>query len=687
MNDPGPRRATTLDQLRAEAFVGRGAPLGAIRASLERTAPQRVHLVHGPGGIGKTTLLDAAERLGGATGHPVHRLDAREVVCSASAVTGWHDATAAAGEPALLLIDGYELLAPLDGWFRAVFLPSLPSETVTVLAGRTTPSDGWWLDAGWRTLAATHRLDPFDASDSDALLERLGVPDADRPALARLAKGHPLVLALLAEASRRQGGIADFADAPGVVARLCAQILDDVPSPAHRLGLATCAHAAQATQDLLHRTVGDRAGPVWAWLAARPYVRHGTVGLYLHDVVRELFEAEFQHRSPDGYLALHRAVRGYFEERVDDPLETHPLRAATEILLLHRRGPLSDEVARLPIGTMPPVTRATPADHGWMLDLLEGTEGRRTARLARRWFASPDSRAYRIQVPGGPSAFAQHGYLEAAPDDLHDPVATAIWDLVAADGSLRPGERIHVNRFGAATGGPPDPLLLLVSGTSCVFEWRRQPAAWTFLVTPAPDYYGDYFGYLGMRRLLTLDLGDGPVGAWGWDRRRLDVRGLFEMMSHRELTGETGPPPAHLVRPAPLSRRDFELAVRAALAALGRPDRLADSALLDATLLRSPDAAALAATLRRAIAGLADEPRGAEHRRVLERTYLRGAPSQEVAAELLDLPFSTYRRHLAQAVQRLCDVLWAVEIGAVPPPAGPDPSGGDQEVGRNRPGK
>ena len=39
------------------------------------------------------------------------------------------------------------------------------------------------------------------------------------------------------------------------------------------------------------------------------------------------------------------------------------------------------------------------------------------------------------------------------------------------------------------------------------------------------------------------------------------------------------------------------------------------------------------------------------------------APTQEAAAEVLDLPFSTYRRHLARAVEQLTELLWAVEIG------------------------
>lgn len=678
MTESAARDVDTLELLRAQGFVGRAGPLAAIAASLQGVKPYRVHLVHGQGGIGKTTLLDAAERLARAAARPVHRLDARDLVCSTAAIVSWHASLATTGAAALLLIDGYELLKPLDDWFRAVFLPGLPPGTVTVLAGRAAPSDAWWLDAGWRFLAATHELGPLTTSEGDALLERLGVPHDRRAGLAKLARGHPLVLVMLAEVSRRRPGLADFEDAPDVVGRLCARIMDDVPSPAHRLGLATCAHATQATEDLLGRTVGDQVEAVWTWLAQRPYVRHGPVGLYLHDVVSALFETEFRHRSPDGYLALHRAVRAYFEERLDDPNETHPERAATEILLLHRRGPLSAEVAGLPGATLPPLTRATTADHGWMIDLLARTDGPRAAGIAARWFASQGNTLYRIKLEDGPVALAHHGYLSAPPDDLDDPVATTIWNLVARHGPLRPGERIDVNRFGACSGGTRDPLLLLANGAACVLEWRHQPAAWTFLVTPDPDYYGPYFGYLGMQHMLTVDLGDGPVGGWGWDRRRLDVRSLFEMMSHRELTGEIGPPPAELLRPAPLGREAFDRAVRAALPALRSPDRLADSPLLGAALVRTPNPNQLAAMLIGSIARLGGEPRGAEHRRVLERTYLHAVASQEVAAEVLGLPFSTYRRHLGQAAQRLCDLLWAVEIGTLPETG--------QEVSNNRPG-
>ena len=64
-----------------------------------------------------------------------------------------------------------------------------------------------------------------------------------------------------------------------------------------------------------------------------------------------------------------------------------------------------------------------------------------------------------------------------------------------------------------------------------------------------------------------------------------------------------------------------------------------------------------------AIARVGEEPKGEPLRRVLDRTFLRPAPSQEAAAEVLGLPFSTYRRHLGRAVERVVDLLWAVETG------------------------
>lgn len=60
-----------------------------------------------------------------------------------------------------------------------------------------------------------------------------------------------------------------------------------------------------------------------------------------------------------------------------------------------------------------------------------------------------------------------------------------------------------------------------------------------------------------------------------------------------------------------------------------------------------------------AVEQLRSHPRDEKLHRALDRTYLRPAATQELAAELLDLPFSTYRRHLTHGIARVATVLVA----------------------------
>lgn len=66
--------------------------------------------------------------------------------------------------------------------------------------------------------------------------------------------------------------------------------------------------------------------------------------------------------------------------------------------------------------------------------------------------------------------------------------------------------------------------------------------------------------------------------------------------------------------------------------------------------------------LKQAAESLQSSPRNEKLYRAVYRTYLNPAPSQEQAAELLDLPFSTYRRHLKAGMIRIADILWQREI-------------------------
>ena len=80
----------------------------------------------------------------------------------------------------------------------------------------------------------------------------------------------------------------------------------------------------------------------------------------------------------------------------------------------------------------------------------------------------------------------------------------------------------------------------------------------------------------------------------------------------------------------------------------------------------SPDArmTALQEVLRAVVEQPQVSPREAKLYRAVQYTYLKPAITQEQAAEALDVPFSTYRRHLKAGMIRVVDHLWQKEIGA-----------------------
>ena len=655
----GPTLSAVLDDARRRGFVGRSPELRSFAAALAGTGPVRVLFVHGPGGIGKSTLLDELRRRAADGGRPALLLHGRDVAGSiddvAAAVSGLPS-----GPGPVLLVDGYELLSRLDRWFREHLLPSLPADSVVVLAGREPPDGAWSADPGWRQLLRNHDLGAMPTAESVELLCRLGVPEHLRGRLATLGRGHPLTLTLLAEASAGGTVPTRLDELPQLVAELCRVLVREVPDADHRTGLATCAHAYRTTEDLLAATVGPRAPEVWAWLRARPFVGHSGDGLHLHDLVRDVFDAEFAQRNPDAYVELHRTMRQHTVGRLLDPASLSRHRDATELMLLHRRSPFEAEVRQLRDSGVLAVVPAAPADWAGALEIVSRAEGPAVAQLLRRWIDAQPAGLYVARSEAGVQAFALH--VSVSPEDNpvpDDPVVRAVLDAIERRSPLRPGERVGIARFMGNYGAyQRDALAVLAGSVSSLVEWLSRPAGWTVVAVQHEDFWRPFFEYLGFGVLARLPVATTDVIAYGWDRRRLPLAAFLELTGRRELTGETGPPPAELLRPAPLGRDAFEEAVRAALREVNRPDRLAAGPLAGTAL--GPD---LRASLVAGIARLGDEPKGELLRRVLERTYLRGAPSQEAAAEVLGLPFSTYRRHLARATARLADLLWAVEVG------------------------
>jgi hypothetical protein len=147
---------------------------------------------------------------------------------------------------------------------------------------------------------------------------------------------------------------------------------------------------------------------------------------------------------------------------------------------------------------------------------------------------------------------------------------------------------------------------------------------------------------------------------------------LLELVTERALAQDVTPSPPTVEPPLlVLSQPEFDQAVRQALRDLRRPYLLARNPLLRTRLARDrigaeePSAAVLEALVCAAVETLREHPRDDKLWRAVERTYVRPAATQERAAAALGLPFSTYRRHLTQGLDRVVAWLWDQEVYGV----------------------
>ena len=139
-----------LNSTRRRRFIGRSAELALFSGALAAAEPPFFVLyVHGPGGVGKTALLAQFAHLAQAAGVTAVTLDARNLEPTAAAFQG--NLSLALGiDPgqspiealtqrtgrAVILVDTYELMAPLDDWlvFHIVFGKTVPDVSLNAIA-------------------------------------------------------------------------------------------------------------------------------------------------------------------------------------------------------------------------------------------------------------------------------------------------------------------------------------------------------------------------------------------------------------------------------------------------------------------------------------------------------------------------------------------------------------------------
>ncbi|MFE3442624.1 AAA family ATPase [Nocardia sp. NPDC059180] len=673
-----------LAERRRRRFVGRAAELALVAEALECDEPLfSVLYLYGPGGIGKSSLLEVIADSASATGAIVVRLDGRELAPNpaelldalARVVEVPVDGPISAPGRLVMLVDTYERLAPLDDWLRRRLLPRLPASAVTVIAGRMPPDPAWRAEVGLGELLRVVALRNLSPVESREFLRVNGVDPKRHDQIVTVSHGHPLGLALVTDLYARDGDVPDDPLSPDLVAALLHRFVDVVPSDRHRQALEVCALARVTTEPLLRDVLGvEDANDLFGWLRDLSFVYPGSDGLHPHDLARDALDADLRWRDIDSYRRVFHGVWTHIRRVLHDVTGQAQQQSIYDLKFVFRNlpGVLSPVDWESWGGAYPQPAMST--DRETIVELVGAMEGSESAAIAARWFD---------RQPGGFYVLRDHdgrvrGFLaildltRADPGDIAaDPGARAAWAFATRDRQMCAGEVVTQTRFiiDLAAYQDPSPTLNAVPVLTMQQYLRTPNLAWDFLTLADPDRWNDYFAVADLPRADGADFvvnGRG-YGLFAHDFRRVPVDSWLELVTERALARDFSPIAPTAPQLLVLSQPEFARAVKQALQDFRAPNALARNPLLRTRLLHDyghgqPDAGALEQLIRDAVAALGEDPRGDKPLRAIDRTYLRPAATQESAAALLGLPFSTYRRHLAQGLTWLTGWLWERDV-------------------------
>jgi DNA-binding CsgD family transcriptional regulator len=453
------RVADRLAVAAAAALVGRERERDQLSAWVaDREGPSAV-FVHGPAGIGKTTLVT-----GTLVAPATVVIDGREVEPTPVTVLAHigsmlgldtprtlEDVCGAIAAQSLvaLVVDSYERLGVIDGWLRNRLLPSLPAETTAVLVGRNPPNAAWRTAPGWRQLLVDMLVGPLTGAGAAELVARKGLAGERAERALRFGRGHPLALELACEALVRHPEL-DVGDAPlaEVVEELVEVLFDDLDPDLRDVVDAASVLRRVTVPALVAVLERDEAASERAWVALRdlPFATVRPDGVELQAVVQDVTATRLELRDPGRARDLRRrAARAALAT-----VQQAPGWSATADLLHLVQNPVVRNAFLPPAGAQHPVETATASDLPEVVAITERHAGAdESAWLQRWWRLHPEGLSVSRGPDGGVQAFSMVVEAATVAPRLRrdDPFASAMADDLQARPLRRGGRALLVRRL------------------------------------------------------------------------------------------------------------------------------------------------------------------------------------------------------------------------------------------------
>jgi hypothetical protein len=654
-----------------QRFVGRERELAFFESLFAPDPPAQVVLVHGPGGIGKSTLLREVARRASKRGWTTKLVEGRDLAPVPGEIeSALGDITAS--ENPLILFDTYERMTAAGGWLRARLLPSLPARSVVVLAGRAAPEPGWF-EGGWERLAVELKLDPIPAAAALSLVQAHGLPDGElAQQLIAWADGSPLALALAADAAQRDGGSwapERIHEHPNLVQAILHRVAR-TELDGGNLDVVAIAALARACDERMLRDVLPDVDPeaAYTWLRERTFAEAVAGGVALHEIVRQAMRADLRARDAERDRELRR--------RIADHLFVRGLRAGTRTIV-DMAELLDNPAVRWGFGADGSTTHRAdlfrPDDLAIARErILDAPGGEAWWERTRPILEQAPDRV--VTVRDARDVFCGLA-ISATPDNtapvLEQDICLGPW--LAHARAEHAGEEVLVWSDSLDFVGHGDlasPVLSILNTAAILRSGLKNPR-WSYIpIDPENAAAVAFAEAVGTTHLEHLDVDYGKtIQCHLIDHSADGILGSMRAAVYGELG--LGAPGAIRLGPdvAPLASviiDDDAISepvtldvVRDALRAVHQPLELAASPLAAGTTT-DERAASVRAALEDAVANaFGDKPDEQLLRRIIQRGYLDPAGSHELAADELHVSRATYFRRLRTASERIAEYLMA----------------------------
>jgi hypothetical protein len=310
-----------------DLFVGRDPEMALFKAWLtsESVLPAVMN-ISGPGGVGKSALVNRFAQLATDLGREVTSVDGQDITPDSdallSALTG-HPAAQSiavinAAKP-LIVIDSFEELGVLSRYIEEEFLPALAVGVKVVVSGRHPVGRAFSGDVPWSKFILWMPLSDLSQDEAAEYLRARNIREEELiDQVIRATRGHPLALSMAADMVE-QFGIHDFDTAPEwhvAVRSLVETLLRDLDDPALKDLLYACTVVRHFDESTLAAVSGNEdIAEAFNKLCRLSFVRPTQRGLMLHADIQLILRQDLQWRQPERYEELKTRRFEYYRDR------------------------------------------------------------------------------------------------------------------------------------------------------------------------------------------------------------------------------------------------------------------------------------------------------------------------------------------------------------------------------------